>query len=151
MAKGQMQLAMEETEERKSRDERAIRWLVNNLTEDAEMESFAMAIPGSFHTEWGIEVWKRVAEGKRDEDYNEDRNPLAMRPPTAINLPARVTYSDPPSSRTSTRRRRLLNSITRLTRIPRFTNSSPHRCGDAHRWFCTLLTFALLPLLRLLR
>jgi hypothetical protein len=41
---------MEETEKRKGRDERAIRWLVDNLTEDAEMESFAMAISGSFHT-----------------------------------------------------------------------------------------------------
>ena len=62
MTEGQMQLAMEETEKRKSRDKRAIRWLVSNLTEDAEMESLAMAIPGSFDTEWGIEVWKSVAE-----------------------------------------------------------------------------------------
>ncbi|KAI9455888.1 hypothetical protein F5148DRAFT_1002173, partial [Russula earlei] len=36
MAQGQMQLAMEETEERKCRDGRAIRWLVGNLTEDIE-------------------------------------------------------------------------------------------------------------------
>jgi hypothetical protein len=116
MAKGQMQLAMEETEERKGRDERAIRWLVDNLTEDAEVESFAMAIPGSFHTEWGIEVWKRVAEVKGDGDHNEDRNPPEMRSPTAINLPVPVAYPDPPSSRTSTRRS-LLNSIARFTRI----------------------------------
>ena len=113
MASGQMQLAMEETERRKGRDERAIRWLVNNLTEDAEMESFAMAIPGSFHTEWGIEVWKSVAEVKGE---NEDRNPSAMKLPTATNLPVPVAYLDPPSSGTSTHRS-LLNSIARLTRI----------------------------------
>ncbi|KAI0281952.1 hypothetical protein BGY98DRAFT_912920 [Russula aff. rugulosa BPL654] len=40
MAQGQMQLAMEETVARKDRDVRAIQWLIDNLTEDAEMESF---------------------------------------------------------------------------------------------------------------
>jgi len=53
IAEGQMQLAMEETEERKGRDERGIRWLVDNLTEDAEMDSFLATIPGSFNGEWG--------------------------------------------------------------------------------------------------
>jgi hypothetical protein len=116
---------MEETEKREGRDERAIRWLVDNLTEDAEMESFVMAIPASFHTEWGIEVWKRVAEVKGDEDYNEDRDPPAMRPPTAINRPVLAAYPDPPSSRTSTRRSLLINiTIARLTRI-HTANSSP--------------------------
>lgn len=58
MAEGQMQLAMEKNVERKGRDERAIRWLVNNLTEDIEMESLASGIPGSFDANWGVEVWK---------------------------------------------------------------------------------------------
>jgi len=60
IAVGQMQLAMEETEERKGRDERGIRWLVDNLTEDAEMDSFLATIPGSFNGEWGEEVWRKV-------------------------------------------------------------------------------------------
>src|SRR5712671_7161629 len=38
MAQGQMQLAMEETEARKCRDEQAVQWLVGNMTEDGEME-----------------------------------------------------------------------------------------------------------------
>jgi Family of unknown function (DUF6535) len=58
MAEGQMQLAMEETEGRKGRDERAIRWLVDNLTEDAEMDLFVSAIPGPFNVEWGVGVWR---------------------------------------------------------------------------------------------
>ena len=62
IAEGQMQLAMEETEERKGRDERGIRWLVDNLTEDAEMDSFLATIPGSFNGEWGEEVWRKVFE-----------------------------------------------------------------------------------------
>ena len=62
IAVGQMQLAMEETEERKGRDERGIRWLVDNLTEDAEMDSFLATIPGSFNGEWGEEVWRKVFE-----------------------------------------------------------------------------------------
>ena len=67
MAQGQMQLAMEETDARKCRDVRSIQWLITNLTEDIEMESLVLAIPGSFSTEWGIEVWKKVLEIKENE------------------------------------------------------------------------------------
>jgi hypothetical protein len=66
MAEGQMQLAMEKTDARKGRDERAIRWLVNNLTEDIEMESLASGIPGSFDAKWGVEVWKSDPRIKKD-------------------------------------------------------------------------------------
>ena len=69
MAQGQMQLAMEETVARKGRDVRAIRWLIDNLTEDAEMEKFLLAIPGSFNTDWSMEVWKRVGQS---EDQIQD-------------------------------------------------------------------------------
>jgi len=47
--RGQMQLAMEETKERIERDARSIRWLVHGLTEEAEMESLVMTIPGSLN------------------------------------------------------------------------------------------------------
>ena len=67
MADGQMQLAMEKNDARKGRDERAIRWLVNNLTEDIEMESLASGIPGSFDAKWGMEVWKTYPRTKKDE------------------------------------------------------------------------------------
>jgi len=68
MAQRRLQVAMEETVARKDRDERAIRWLIDNLTEDAEMEQFLSAIPGSFNTDWGTEVWRRVGEHQsRDE------------------------------------------------------------------------------------
>ena len=70
MAQGQMQLAMEETEARKDRDVQAIRWLIDNLTEDAEMERFLSAIPGSFNTDWGAEVWKRVGEYHESDDQS---------------------------------------------------------------------------------
>ncbi|KAH9958758.1 hypothetical protein BC827DRAFT_549816 [Russula dissimulans] len=66
MANGQMQLAMEKNDSRKGRDERAIRWLVNTLTEDIEMESLASGIPGSFDAKWGVEVWKHDLETRRD-------------------------------------------------------------------------------------
>jgi hypothetical protein len=70
MVEGQMQLAMEETDERMGRDARAIRWLVDNQTGDAEMESLALTIPGSFNAEWGIQSWKRVSEIMEDEHKN---------------------------------------------------------------------------------
>ena len=67
MADGRMQLAMEKNDGRKGRDERAIRWLVNNLTEDIEMESLVSGIPGSFDAKWGVEVWKNEPAVKKDE------------------------------------------------------------------------------------
>ncbi|KAF8266031.1 hypothetical protein EI94DRAFT_242686 [Lactarius quietus] len=62
MSEAQMQLAMEENDERKRRDMSAIHWLLDRLTEDDELESFVLAIPGSFTTEWGIEVWRKASE-----------------------------------------------------------------------------------------
>ena len=74
MAQGQMQLAMEETVARKSRDVGATQWLIDNLTEDAEMEKFLSAIPGSFNTDWGAEVWKSVGEHHESEDESQDEH-----------------------------------------------------------------------------
>ena len=56
----QEELVMEETK-RKERDVRATRWLVDNTTVNAEMEPLVLAIPGTFNTEWGREVWIDVA------------------------------------------------------------------------------------------
>ena len=66
MANEQMELAMEESEARKGRDERAIRSLVYNLTEDIEMESLASGIPGSFDAKWGVKVWRNDLRDRRD-------------------------------------------------------------------------------------
>src|SRR5216683_3781986 len=74
MARGQMQLAMEETDHRKRRDERSIRWLVSNMTEDSEMELFVMEIPGSFNGEWGEEVWKDVSNTIDDKNKSTSQN-----------------------------------------------------------------------------
>jgi hypothetical protein len=88
MAQGQMQLAMDETEARKGRDERAIRWLINNLTEDAEMEQFIMAIPGSFNTDWGTEVWMRVGIHRENEDQSQDEPVMTPRRDTTAHRPS---------------------------------------------------------------
>jgi hypothetical protein len=87
LSEGQMQLAMEEGDGRKYRDVRAIRWLIHNRTEDDEMESFVMAIPGSFTSKWGLDVWRMASEVKQDEDAS--RMPIPPRP------------RSPPSSRTA--------------------------------------------------
>jgi hypothetical protein len=60
IAQGQLQLSMEKTPGRKDRDWRAIQWLVEFLTEDAEIELLAMTIPGSFNGKWGSEVWNKL-------------------------------------------------------------------------------------------
>jgi hypothetical protein len=107
MAQGQMQLAMEETEGRKDRDEQAIRWLIDNMTEDAEMEKFLSAIPGSFNTDWGTEVWKRVGKHHESEDQGQDE-PVAR--------PHRDTTAHQPSSSWSIRS--VLRPIIHLVRNP---------------------------------
>ena len=67
MARGQMELSMEETKERLGRDKRAIRWLLDNLTEDAKIESLAMSIPGSFNGAWSFEMWTELSKFKEDD------------------------------------------------------------------------------------
>ena len=95
MAQVQLQLAMKETEERKGRDEEAIRWLIDNLTGDAEMERFMMAIPGSFSTNWGVEVWRNIGctAGGEGEDGGQ-KVPVATAPATEATPPV----VQPPSS-----------------------------------------------------
>jgi len=97
-----MQLAMEETEDRKARDARAIWWLVDNLTEDAEMESFSMAIPGSFNGEWGPEVWKDVSEITEGTSKSTDLNELATRRLTDASRQATFPVVAQPSSQLRT-------------------------------------------------
>ncbi|KAH9061789.1 hypothetical protein EDB83DRAFT_2520214 [Lactarius deliciosus] len=52
---------MEEPDGRKNRDVRAIQWLIDRTAANAEMEPLVLAIPGSFNTEWGQNVWKVVS------------------------------------------------------------------------------------------
>ena len=72
------QLVMDERA-RKKRDVRAVRWLVDNTTVNAEMEPLVLAIPGTFNTEWGREVWKEVSDEPSHPDPLEpqtDRSPV---------------------------------------------------------------------------
>jgi hypothetical protein len=94
LAKGQMELSMEETYERKARDVRAIRWLLDNITEDAEIESFAMSIPGFFSGEWSFEVWTEFSKLK------EDNMPLVAQPPSRPKMMRNVLALIPHQSRT---------------------------------------------------
>jgi hypothetical protein len=89
MEQGQVQLAMEETEGRKARDGRAIQWLIDNQTEDAEIEKLLVVIPGSFNSEWGIEVWRKISH------TIEPRMPLVVRP---SHHPPTDAISHPPGS-----------------------------------------------------
>ncbi|KAI9433138.1 hypothetical protein H4582DRAFT_2101758 [Lactarius indigo] len=68
MSDGRAQLAMEENKERQGRDVQAVQWLIDNSTEDDEMESFVMAIPGTFTSKRGIKVWSDISKVKRYED-----------------------------------------------------------------------------------
>jgi hypothetical protein len=86
MSDGRIQLAMEENEHRKHRDVRAMRWLIDNRTEDDEMDSFVVAIPGAFTSKWGVEVWRMVADTNEDEGANTTPNDATVRPRTDADL-----------------------------------------------------------------
>ena len=88
MFEGQMQLAMEENDGRQRRDVRAFHSLIETLTEDIEVESFVLAIPGSFSTEWGIEVWRNVKQ------YGE-ANPSPTIPIVEFQTDADLSVSTP--------------------------------------------------------
>jgi hypothetical protein len=78
MTERRMEVAMDKTKDRDGRDQRAIQWLVSNMTEDAEMDSFVVAIPGSFNEEWGVEVWKKVSEDKNGNTSPNESGPSRM-------------------------------------------------------------------------
>jgi hypothetical protein len=89
LSEGQMQLAMEEGDGRKDRDVRAIRWLIHNRTEDDEMESFVMAIPGAFTSKWGVDVWRKASEVKPYDnmDLRPDEPTVELRSGADLSIP----------------------------------------------------------------
>jgi len=119
MSIGQVQLAMEENEKRKHRDARAVQWLIHNRTEDEEMESFVMAIPGTFASIWGVEVWRKVSEVKQSDDTNSGLNGQ-VRSQTNAGFPVSVLprHVSPPPQRTSTPR-----GFRRIFGTPRVTGT----------------------------
>jgi hypothetical protein len=118
LSEGRMQLAMEENDGRKDRDVRAIRWLIDNKTEDDEMESFAMAIPGSFNSRWGIDVWRQVSEVKHPAVGLQSHSDADLPGPTSV-LPH---HHSPPSQRHA------LGPLPTRRRIfgTRIVNGTPH-------------------------
>jgi len=139
-SQGQMQLAMEESGERKKRDERGIRWLVDNLTEEAEMELFVMAIPGSFNAEWGLEVWKGISEVNEDENEITNMDNISMVPfaetslsstDMAAVLPPLCGLNDPPLFVTScSQRGNVMHELSR--RVAQLLETCKNRGLFAH-------------------
>ena len=71
------QLVMQDTRCRKGRDVRALRWLVNNTAVKDDVEPLALAIPGSFNTEWGRDVWRDVSSQGGSHAMSNDPTSLA--------------------------------------------------------------------------
>jgi hypothetical protein len=91
MEECQESLVMEETDERKGRDVRAIRWLIDSTPVNAEMEPLVLAIPGSFNTEWGRDVWREVSSQRCDT-----LGPLTVPSSAQVSL---MSYDPPPRPR----------------------------------------------------
>ncbi|KAF8265744.1 hypothetical protein EI94DRAFT_1831060 [Lactarius quietus] len=98
----QEDMVMEDTNKRKKRDIRAVRWLVDTLvdttTVNAETQPLVEAIPGTFNTEWGREVWTDVAcLGRSDPDALESGiHPASLTPhsPHSQKSPVEGTAAD---------------------------------------------------------
>ncbi|KAI0263531.1 hypothetical protein BC834DRAFT_1033873 [Gloeopeniophorella convolvens] len=86
-ADGRMQLAMDNSEDRKMHDVRGIRWLIDSLTEDSELEPFVVGMPGAFKTKWGRDVWMRVLELESSSEENESAGQPLARPRASLLLP----------------------------------------------------------------
>ncbi|KAH8984554.1 hypothetical protein EDB86DRAFT_142192 [Lactarius hatsudake] len=131
ISQGQMQLAMEENDERKGRDVRAIRWLIDNRTEDDEMESFVMAIPGAFTSKWGIDIWRKACEVKQYEETNVRQNDLTTRSQSDADLRMSVLphHLSPHFQRTR-HPLRLLRPLGRIIGI-RIANGTPRLLSDS--------------------
>ena len=80
MTARQEQFAMKETKDRMKRDVRAIQWLLGNIDGSNEVQTFVLAIPGSFDQEWGRDVWKEFVRG----DQSTSSVDTQMRSPPAV-------------------------------------------------------------------
>lgn len=116
MSDGRAQLAMDESDGRKMRDARAISWVIDNLTEDSELEPFVLGIPGSLNSTWGKKVWEVVAEGEGSANLHshasDQPNPALVphKPGLLIALPATLLAS-------TQREDTLRNLGSRITRL----------------------------------
>jgi hypothetical protein len=72
ISQGQMQLSTEKSKKRNGRDKRAILWLLDNLTEDAEIESFVVSARDS------LQVWTNSAK--------EDGIPVIAEPSSRLGM-----------------------------------------------------------------
>jgi Family of unknown function (DUF6535) len=116
MSEGRVQISMDESNERKKRDARAIRWVIDNLTEDSELEPFVLGIPGSLSSTWGKKVWEIVAEG---EEGGNILSPTINEPELALVLPNPGHPTVQPLAITaSTQREDTLHDLgSRITRL----------------------------------
>ena len=112
MAEGRAQLAMavDPSGHRKDRDACAIDWIVDDLTEDSELEPLIRNIPESFNSTWGKDVWKVVEKGRKDSSGSSGARFLnVVSASQSANLfnPLKVTFS-----RLDSRIARLLGTCT---------------------------------------
>ncbi|KAI0261952.1 hypothetical protein BC834DRAFT_1043705 [Gloeopeniophorella convolvens] len=114
MSEGRVQLAMDESDERKKRDARAIRWVIDNLTEDSELEPFVLGIPGSLNSKWGKKVWESVSGDEEHATAHIPDTPIpAADPQSPGPLIAHAAAATSPANREDT----LQDLGSRITRL----------------------------------
>ena len=119
MTDGRVQLAMDESDDRKKRDARAIRWVIDNLTEDSELEPFVLGVPGSFNSNWGQKVWEVVALDEENKSSGGGASPPQPIEATELVVVSHSPGGPPiPSSPILTQRENTIGDLSgRITRL----------------------------------
>ncbi len=117
MADGRVQLAMDESKGRKKRDARAIRWVIDSLTEDSELEPFVLGVPGSFNSKWGKNVWDVVAMEEENRDSGGGTSTSQPNEGAELAVVTR-THGGPPLSPIPVERENTIRDLSgRITRL----------------------------------
>jgi hypothetical protein len=119
MTDGRVQLAMDESDDRKKRDARAIRWVIDNLTEDSELEPFVLGVPGSFNSKWGKQVWDVVAlDEENKSNGGGTTNPPPPNESTELAVVSQSPAAGPPLSPLLIQRENTIGDLSgRITRL----------------------------------
>ena len=124
MTEGRVQLAMDESDDRKKRDARAIRWVIDNLTEDSELEPFVIGVPGSFNSKWGKKVWDVVALDEENKSHGDGTtNPPPPNESTALAVVSHSPAGGPISSPLLIQQENTIGDLSgRITRLLKTCN-----------------------------
>ena len=109
---------------------RAVQWLIDNIDESNEMDTFVVAIPGSFNQEYGQQVWiEATVQGELQPDVREAQLTL----PADVRVPPRLDPSSPSGGTAVDNLRRCVRYFFETYNTEGNTMNMEARRGRMHR------------------